>query len=166
MSDDDPNTTRGFIAMLGFSSIFLLAGGLIIMVALKIIPVPPESVHAPLWVIGLAGATFFMGGLAIIINGLREMGLAHDRIFNFIYGLIGLSLVLGLLIPFHWVAFGSGDRQFSTTVSIPFLSVSGPGSDLGGRLAFGCFAVLADIVILSVVIRSIWRRWLAPERDD
>ncbi len=149
--------------MLAFSSIFLLAGGLIIMVALGILPVSPESVHAPMWVIGFAGGAFFLGGLAVILNGFRELGLGDHLLVRLVYGLIIGGLLLGLLVPFHWVAFGSGERQFSSSISIPFLSVSGPASDLSGRLAFGCMAVLADIVILFVVGRAVWRRWFSQD---
>ncbi len=44
----------------------LAVGTLICLVGLGVIPVDPDSVHAPGWVLGAAGGVFSLGGLAII----------------------------------------------------------------------------------------------------
>jgi hypothetical protein len=69
-------------------------------------------------------------------------------------------------LPFLWVSFSPGERQFSSTFSIPFFSVSGPASELLGRLCFAPGALL-----LAGLAGYLWiklaREWLrAGEQGD
>ena len=62
-----------------------------------------------------------------------------------------------------WIAFGKGERHFTTTLSLPFLWTRHAGSDSSGRWAFGAFAVLLWIVVLAVCVK-VFRR-LLPARQ-
>jgi hypothetical protein len=63
------------------------------------------------------------------------------------------------------VAFGPGERQFTSRTSAGFgvgsLSSVSSGHELGGRVAFGVFAVLLDLLIVSPLLVWLWRRWRA-----
>jgi hypothetical protein len=54
-------TWGGFL----FGSLFVAAGTYMILVGTRNVPVKPASVHAPYWVLTVAGASFALGGLMI-----------------------------------------------------------------------------------------------------
>jgi len=132
-----------------------LMGLAILLVALRIIPTDEAKFHAPHWVVGAAGLTFFLAGIAILTTppGSPEAapgGPATWRTF-----LLGAGIVGALAAVFNWVAFGPGPRQFGGTVSIPFVAVSGPQSEWSGRAIFGIAAALMDLFLLWVVVRGL-----------
>ena len=130
-----------------------LMGLVILLVALRIIPADEAKFHAPHWVVGAAGLMFFLAGLAILTGpppGAPEATRTTWRTF-----LLGLGIVGALAAVFNWVAFGPGPRSFGGSVSIPFVSVSGPSSEWSGRIAFGAVAVLIDAFALWVIVRGL-----------
>ncbi len=54
-------TWGGFL----FGSLFVAVGTAIVLIGLKILPVKPGSVHAPYWVITVAGGSFALGGFMV-----------------------------------------------------------------------------------------------------
>jgi len=46
-------------------------GGFVMGIGLGIVPVKASSVHAPMWVIGVAGLAFFGAGMSLIVHGLK-----------------------------------------------------------------------------------------------
>ena len=103
----------------------------------------------------LCGFIFFAGGLSVITKSLygaaalQESELPPDapRAVRFLYGALGLAIVLSLAAVISWVAIGPGERHFS-----------GSGAFLGetiGRAAFGLFALL---IWLALGVSGI--RWL------
>lgn len=134
-------------------ALFALMGLAILLVALRIIPTDEATFHAPHWVVGAAGLVFFLAGLAILTGpppGSPEATRTTWRTF-----LLGLGIVGALAAVFNWVAFGPGPRSFGGSVSIPFVSVSGPSSEWSGRIAFGAVAVLIDAFALWVIVRGL-----------
>ncbi len=115
----------------------LIGGAVAIAVGTFIIAISiwgdDSGFHAPRWVVGAAGSTFLLSGLAII-------GQEHPLVSGFIRAL--LLTTFGAV--FTWVSFGPGDREFTSTVSIPFLSVSRSASDISGRICFAPGALLLD----------------------
>ena len=66
----------------------------------------------------------------------------------------GTAIVLGLAIVANWVAFGGGERRFTTTTSINGTVVaSRPVSERSGRFVFGVGAVILDGVLVVLLIR-------------
>jgi hypothetical protein len=126
-------------------SIFILAGLLIMLISLKILPVDPSKVHAPLWVIFCAGLVFSLSGTAII------NGYAFSSPNVLISNLVGLSIVGLMLVITAWVAFGPGERNFTTGSDSSF----GAGAPIGsgqGRFFFGIgFVFLAGFFIYGTV---------------
>ncbi len=111
----------------------------------------PGSVHAPLWVVALAGACFVLVGtvLAVPQNDLRLRGL-----------LVGL-MVTALAAIFDWVAFGPGERHFSGGISFAGSSMRTGASEASGRIAFGIAAVILDAFAMWG-----WYRWLRGSRAE
>jgi hypothetical protein len=124
----------------------------------------PEK-DTPSWIGICAGLLFVAGGLAVMLQSLPaakpmpDGGLSPDAP----RWVQGASLVLGLFIAgafaaiFLWIAFGPGERHFSSNV--PF--VSGPANETLGRVVFGFGAIFSCAMFLGFLVsgtRRILRR--------
>lgn len=155
---------KSFLSNVVFGGIFVGVGALIFLVAMDVINVPPEDIHAPRWVLAVIGIVFSLAGAMVMIQGLKTM-MGDHPIFKWIYnGMVVIFMIL-FALPFHWVAFAPGEIEFSTSTSIPFVSISTSGSDLSGRLAFGCGAVLIDLLLINIVISILRGKDLNPNSD-
>src|SRR6516164_2862322 len=86
--------------------------------------------QAPRWVVASAGGAFlFLGGwlAALYATGYDPQRPEQTLPSPAVQLAVFVPGMLFLAAPFHWVAFGPGPRQFSTTVSIPFLAVHQSG---------------------------------------
>ena len=102
------------VVMGGFS---LLMGAFIVLIALGIIPYDESAFHAPRWVVVVAGAVFMAGGMAVIWQG--AFAHAQETIwFRVVSHIFSASIFLCLTLVLNWVAFGSGEREFSSSISI------------------------------------------------
>jgi hypothetical protein len=118
----------------------------------------PEGFHSPRWVVACAGAAFlFFGGWTVALyasgydpNRPRET-LPSARIQLAVL----VPALLFFAAPFHWVAFGPGPRAFSSSFSLPFLSVGGRAAELPGRVMFGIGSLLIDAILAAAVIRLV-----------
>jgi hypothetical protein len=115
----------------------LIGGGIAGAVGLFIIAVSiwgdEAGFHAPRWVVGAAGGVFLLAGLSIFAQD-------HPRLSSIAVALLLTSF--GAVAT--WVSFGPGERQFSSTVSIPFLSVTRSSPGILGRICFAPGAILLD----------------------
>ena len=102
----------------------------------------PEGLHVPAWVAYVACAAFVFAGLTIM---------AHEFALHRAHTWLVFACVASLLVPGAWVAFGPGMRECS--VSGPFLS--GVGSDLVCRGAFGLGAVIVAAILVWIVVRAL-----------
>lgn len=107
-----------------------------------------EGFNAPRWVIAAAGGVFFLAGLSIV--GQRY------RFFN---GFVVALMVTLFGLAVTWVSFGPGEREFTSTVSVPFLSFSRSSSELSGRICFAPGAILLDGMALYLWFR-LFKDWL------
>ncbi len=115
--------------------IFLLAG-------IGLCFVPPDS-DKPGWLMYAVGATFFGGGVMLLLM----------RLENKVYGKIAsLVFALPFLAIFHWVSFGAGERN--GTVSTPLSLIHG----MSVRTPFAIFTILIDLVIVAGVIHWMLKR--------
>jgi hypothetical protein len=117
--------------------------------------------ETPQWVGICAGLMFVAGGFAVMLQSLPaakpmpDGGLSPDAPV----WMQRASLALGLFIVgsfaaiFLWIAFGPGERHFSTNV--PF--VSGHANETFGRVAFGVGAVFACAMFLVFLISGARR---------
>lgn len=141
-----------------FSLIFVGAGALILLGAVDVIHLDPGGLNAPRWVIGSVGASFFLIGLYMLVMAIAATLLSPGRTVPWLQNVLMVGFLITFILPFHWVAFGSGEREFTQSISIPFLSHRGSGSEITGRCAFGVFAVLIDLALLIGTISWIMRK--------
>ncbi|MBT3188490.1 MAG: hypothetical protein HN736_04665 [Anaerolineae bacterium] len=140
-----PEKNTPFVkGMLWIGLIFMFAGGAIIWQAIKV-GMADES--TPRWMGIIFGLLFFNAGVTVgymdsVFNRFRE-----GKIFSYAHMLAILSIFLIFPLLFNWVAFGSGEREFSMSISIPFLSYDGPVNEILGRVFFAIPALLMDAVI-------------------
>jgi hypothetical protein len=117
-----------------------------------------KGFHAPRWVVASAGGAFvFFGGWTA---ALYAMGYDPQRSEQTLppAAIQLVVLIPGLVLfaaPFHWVAFGPGPRQFSTSFGLPFFAVHQTGGSAGGRIAFGLAALLVDALLVACVARLV-----------
>ncbi len=127
--------------------IAIAAGGFIVALALDVIHAPPESFHAPRWVVAAAGSVFLLAGILL---------LAGDGDSGFRRFTVAVLLTI-FALPFDWVAFGPGPREFSGSAGVGGVGVAGRVGELSGRIVFGIGAVILDLLALFVWIRFLRR---------
>jgi hypothetical protein len=159
MTDQKPASKRELL----FIGLFAIAMGVItVLIAGGVIPAKPaKGPHAPMWLAVLSGSIFLLAGAAIMLRalagGTAENGdLPADAPLwlRVLYYAMGLAVVGTLAAIGTWVAFGPGERTFSTT--IPFLA-SGPANEWVGRAAFGTGAVIAWLMFAAFAV-AWWRK--------
>jgi hypothetical protein len=136
--------------------IAVLVGVFISLIAADVIKAAESGFNAPRWVVLAAGMVFFLAGATILATGGAQQSQVEEinavRIFR---GAAGFLIVFLFASIANWVAFGSGDRQFSSSIQLPFLAVTREAGDMPGRLAFGCGAVLLDLILVFMILRFI-----------
>jgi hypothetical protein len=137
-----------------FGPLLLAVGGLELAVAFGWIGLDASRLHAPLWLLGAMGVSFVSIGLVLMLDGIEALRRLRGR--------LGFVFLVSFASIFNWVAFGPGERHFTTRTSVGSGAVGvttvAEGGELGGRLAFGVFAVLLDLLIASPLILWLWRR--------
>lgn len=133
--------------MLGFG----LAG---LAVAFGWIELGPSRTHTPLWIPGAIGLGFLSMGLVLVLDGIE--------VLKTLRGWMALTFLLSFASVFNWVAFGPGERLFTSRSGIgsgsAHMAHSAPADELTGRIMFGIFAVLLDLLILSPLLLKLFRR--------
>jgi hypothetical protein len=122
--DKKPSTCPSVLFLLVFSGIFISIGIVILLVSTKMIVVPEEKINAPRWVLAAAGSTFSIAGLMIVVNGVKDILGGENLILKWMYNLMSFAFMISLAVPFHWVAFGPGEREFSSSVGTGTIVVS------------------------------------------
>ena len=147
--------------------IFIAVGSLVACGALGVGIHLPLSKGVPVWVGVAVGLLFAFGGAAVIL-GYAIAGVELDdpdaeagryqihvpftvRLLQYIVGLVVYGLFAAV---FGWVAFGKGERQFSTTVTVPWLVRHGVGNEWVGRALFGLVAVVAVAGGVAIAVRN------------
>jgi len=130
---------------------FLLTGLYIVAIGLHWIPTDPAKVHVPGWVLALCGLPFVGGGVAIL-DFIRSRNSPTPAI-------IGISMFLGIVLVTHWVAFGSGSRQFTHQVKVNNVVVeSEPMDEQTGRRYFAVGSVLLDLMFATWLVVGMRKR--------
>lgn len=138
-----------------FGPLMLLFGSLTSAVALGWIDVVPARLHTPMWLVGATGLAFLSLGLVVMLDGVTML--------EKVRGWLGLMFFLSFASIFNWVAFGPGERHFTVRTGFgsgaAHMSTSSPGDELTGRIMFGLFAILLDLLLLSPWLLKAWRWW-------
>jgi hypothetical protein len=153
-ASDRAMTPRGAIA---FGALFALVGAAIVAASLW---APDEKFHAPRWVVGAAGGSFLFFGswIAVVYATGYDPGRGDETLppplVQLAFFLPGLTL---FALPFHWIAFGPGERSFSGSLSLPFVAISHRSGETSGRAMFAIGAVLIDLIIVATCVKLIRR---------
>jgi hypothetical protein len=132
-----------------------------ILGALQIIPYPLTP-GTPTWVGIAAGAVFILAGAAII-NGYVLGGGEHFETratpaVRRVQNVLGFAILASFAAIAGWIGFGEGERNFSSSISLPFWESEGRGNDTVGRVAFGMGAIMCAAMAVAVVFRSFRKR--------
>lgn len=149
-----PDRTLSPRTMAWMGGLFGLVGLALLLLALGLLPVEEARSETPRWVVGAAGLMFFLIGILLLTTPPAQTPEAAARTTWRTF-LLGGGVVGALAAVFNWVAFGPGPRAFGGSVSIPFVSVSGPSSEWAGRAAFGVAAVLMDVFLVWMIVRGL-----------
>jgi hypothetical protein len=153
--------------------ICIACGVVIVLGGLGVVPLTPAADGpAPPWVLVCAGLAFVFAGGAVIVGFAVAGGTGPDgdlragtpfsvRLTQYC---LGLGTVGFMTAVFTWIAFGPGERHFSTSVVMPFMVHRGTGSDLSGRVVFGIGAVLMWIFLLGVGMSGARRLFRAARK--
>ena len=130
------------------------------------------TAEAPGWIGVVIGLAFFLAGLVLlsdaVAGGTAPDGQLRDDAPGWIkrfQSVVALAIAATLATITSWVAFGSGERHFSMSISLPFMAAGRAGSDKLGRWVFGFVAVLMWIVIAGTLI-SAARKAIAKSTID
>lgn len=156
-----PSPLKSFFGMVLFGSIFMLVGTFIVLISLNVIETSDENFNAPRWVVAFSGCFFIIAGMLPMLQGLKELVGGETPWLRLGNQLVVFVFILLLAIPFNWVAFGSGGREFSGEGSIgPFAIFTQTLSS--GRCVFDIFALLMDVLLIYGALRVLWK-FLRPE---
>jgi len=110
----------------------------------------PSRREAPLWVISAAAMMFTLAGVLILL-------IENERL-AWLRNLVSWLFLVCLAIPFNWIAFGEGERVFSSSSSMLGVASSGSASETEGRVIFGIFAALMDMLVVYAALRFLKKR--------
>jgi len=133
----------------------IVFGAFPVLSATGLIP-PPQSTPAPPWVGAVAGLVFVVGGACFLIRALRgPSGQPPGRVpagARAAQYLAVIAVFAGFAAVNTWVAFGPGERAFSTIVGG---AARLDGGEILGRAAFGFGAVVAWLCVAVILLSSL-----------
>jgi hypothetical protein len=149
----------------------MIIGMFPLMIGLGAIDVASTS-DTPLWVVAAAGFMFICGGMATIVGYALGGGMAPDgdlaspSIFlRLVQYTLGLCIVGSLLAIFSWIAFGPGERQFTTVVWWPWAVDRAEASEQQGRTIFGAAAIVIGVFLVAGTVAGVRRIRRAAHRN-
>ena len=155
MRTDISNRDRLFLMLFGLP--FLLAGLWVIAIGLHWIPGNSVKLHFPGWVLALFGLPFVGAGIAIM-NIARS---AETRTM----AIMGVVMFVGIALVIHWIAFGSGPRQFTYEITKNHVVLeSGPLDEASGRRMTAMLAIMLDLIFAAWVAWRVSNRHKPPQK--
>jgi hypothetical protein len=97
----------------------------------------PQQLNAPAWVVYCAAAAFFFAGLILLAAAAGS-----PRIQDW----LAVALILAMLVPGSWVAFGPGERHCSASFPIPGVA---PATACRGAFGLGT-VICAGVLLLAI----------------
>jgi len=150
MASSPPLSPRAAVIL---GTLVAIAGVVPILGATGVIDLKPTP-GTPTWVGATAGLVFVFGGLAVM-NG-STMGSSRARVG--MQTLLGVAICAAFAAIAGWIAFGPGERQFASTISLPFYAHSGRGSEWLGRGMFGLGAIGSAALGMAFLVRDFGGR--------
>jgi hypothetical protein len=143
-----------------FGLVCIAASLVPILAGLGKIPIKPTD-GTPGWVGVCCGLAFLFAGFILFsdaVDGVlgpdgQVLDSAPAWVKSF-QAVMGFAIVTSLASVTSWVAFGSGDRHFQSSISLPFVAYRTSSSDSVGRWVFGFMAVIMWCMIGGALIRG------------
>jgi hypothetical protein len=126
---------------------FLCAGLLPIFAVLGVFGPDTIKKNAPDWVIYLTCSMFVGAGLWLPSRPSPGGTRAGQ--------LLGGLVFFVLLIIGNWIAFGPGERECESSISLPFLELEDDNAGLACRMPFGWGAVLMNGIVIVMIGRTL-----------
>ncbi len=121
------------------AAFFILRGVMILFAAFGVGPMSGSKVHAPMWIIGLAGVLFTSAGVVVIAPSQAIVRIAAG------------ILVVGLSAIFAWVALFGEAQYFSGGLSI----FSNATEVMIARVLFGLVAILGIAIAVNALLKTL-----------
>lgn len=138
-------------------AVFPILGGL------GVIPIRLEN-QTPGWVAVAAGSMFLLAAGALVVDALAGGIQANGDLppdtpaaLRAAQSVCGFGIVVLFAVVTSWIAFGKGERHFSTTLALPFMWTTSRAGDTTGRWAFGAAAVLLWLIVAGVCVKTLRR---------
>ena len=132
-----------------FGPVCVLAGAAILAAALGYIPMAASRHPVPAWWILVCGLIFLCSGLLLLLA----------RISRRLAGAFGVTATLSFVLLFNWIAFGPGERSFTSKTSTSIgTRTTQDVSETEGRIVFGIFAGAMDLLIAYGMVMSLRKR--------
>jgi hypothetical protein len=138
--------------------IFTAVGGFIMAVGAGIVPTSPEQVHAPMWIIAMAGLVFVLGGVVMLAGWLEQEGaspVGTPVTTNPIPQILVLAIMVCMAAMATWATFAEGEIEGG--IALPFVSYDSEINQYLGRALFGLSALLCWLVLAAAAFHA-WRR--------
>lgn len=161
--DNNPSPLKSFFGMVLFGSIFMIVGTVIVLFSVDVIKVSDDGFNAPRWVVAIAGGFFIVAGMMPMLESLKQLSGGESFWFRAADSLVRFLFLLLLAVPFNWVAFGPGEREFSSAGSLGPLAIFRQGLS-AGRCVFGIAAMLINLMVIYVAGSSV-RKLIFPDAD-
>ncbi len=125
-----------------------------------------RSLHAPLWVVLLAGLVFVLAGCAALMQTLGgandggELPPGSPRWLLTVQYLAGVALFASFALIGSWAALSDGPIKLSHGFSLPAIT----DNSTMGRIAFGIGAAMTWLCTLAYAVTG-WRKLTAGKQS-
>jgi hypothetical protein len=143
---------------------FTATGAFIMAVGAGIVPVDPETIHAPMWIIAMAGLVFVLGGVMMLAGWLEQEGatpVGTPVTTNPIPHILVLAIMLCMAAMATWATFAEGEIEGG--IALPFVSYDSEINQYLGRALFGFGALLCWAVVAAAAFHAWRQRFNKPK---
>ena len=143
--------------MVWIGAIFAAFGLYIMLVGAGVLPIPggPSGLNGPLWIAFVAGLPFFLGGLAVLLQGFGkanangELPADAPAWMRAAQQLIVVAIFAALATIGTWIALAGDPRGFSGSFG------SGAAGIGIGRVVFGIGALICWACTIGVAVSAV-----------
>lgn len=135
--------------MIWIGALFAAAGFYFMLVGAGLLPIPggPSGLHAPLWVVLVTGLPFFLGGVAVFVQGIGkakpngELPPTAPQWMRVVQQMCVLVIFAAFAVLASWISLAGESGQFS-----------GPGGVGVARVAFGIGALICWACTIGMAV--------------
>ena len=156
--------------MLWIGLIPMLIGAVVELIALGVIPGAEPADSSAIMGGVLFGLMFFSVGVFVSLADERFTVFHESWWFKLVLYLSMFTFTSIFILMFNWVSFGPGEREFSISISIPFMSVFTDNTNaLLGRILFAIPTLIMDffaIAVIFIALKETVKDWIIPGDEE